>query len=527
MPQVIEYPPVGADARAAVGALARVCKETSDGEPFRELRARLRAAGWWDRDRPLAALRVLGAGGKTITRSPFMVALAEAATEDVQLQLVGDRLFDLNPILWKVVLELVAQRPLPKGEIYKHLGSFAYPGKVPSRPDFDTWLALGVAVGALRQLGVAMMPGANVARWAQRAAALELDELVAEDRPEPEPELPAGDDAAAPEAPAAAADTAAVIAQVATGPGEALPPQLRHLAAAPLPSPRGERGERGAGGARPVPASRFAAGFSDELRAETAARIAAWWGQARVPSRAPAPADFGFDTEQWVENADELLYRVAVAAALAFRLDAETDGVVAAFKALDAAGVLADLYHGTVPTELPAQVDARALMLASLAARRCAEAPELAAALDGRATAADAFDTLDAALGRGLFRIELLWMLRTLGQLGVVRWDDLPAFTALPFRLVRDTLFRLGFLDTPYAADAPALLAAARAARAAVAPPAAPAGEGEGGGGAGAMAAPSDPPDEILAAFALAAGCAYDCPHKKTCGVACRERLEA
>jgi hypothetical protein len=39
-------------------------------------------------------------------------------------------------------------------------------------------------------------------------------------------------------------------------------------------------------------------------------------------------------------------------------------------------------------------------------------------------------------------------------------------------------------------------------------------------------AAGSDPADEVLSRFALAAGCAYDCPNRRTCGYPCRERLE-
>src|SRR5262249_45018632 len=155
------------------------------------------------------------------------------------------------------------------------------------------------------------------------------------------------------------------------------------------------------------------------------------------------------------------------------------------------AGVLGDLYQGTVPENLPAQVDARALMLASLSARRCAEVPELASQLDGRASAADAFAALDAALGRGLFRIELFWILDMLSKLGVIRYPDLGDFTVTPHRIVRDTLFRLGFIDSPYASGAPALTATTKAARKAV---------------------PQGAADEILTTFALAAGCAYDCP---------------
>jgi hypothetical protein len=169
------------------------------------------------------------------------------------------------------------------------------------------------------------------------------------------------------------------------------------------------------------------------------------------------------------------------------------------------AGVLSDLYQGTVPEDLPAQVDARALMLASLAARRCAEAPELASQLEGRASAAEAFAALDAALGRGLFRIELFWILDMLSKLGVIRYDDLGDFTVTPHRIVRDTLFRLGFIDSPYASSAATLTGTTKAARRAV---------------------PAGPADEILATFALAAGCAYDCPHRKVCDFPCRERLE-
>ena len=237
--------------------------------------------------------------------------------------------------------------------------------------------------------------------------------------------------------------------------------------------------------------SRFAEGFADDLLAETAGRIGAWWTEAARTPLTYHPSDFGIDAEAWVENAGEIVYRIAVAAALAFRLDRDRRAVVAAFTALDRAGVLSDLYQGTVPEDLPAQVDARALMLASLAARRCAEAPELASQLEGRASAAEAFAALDAALGRGLFRTELFWILDMLSKLGVIRYDDLGDFTVTPHRVVRDTLFRLGFIDSPYASSAATLTGTTKAARRAV---------------------PTGPADEILATFALAAGCAYDCP---------------
>src|SRR5690606_11265966 len=117
-----------------------------------------------------------------------------------------------------------------------------------------------------------------------------------------------------------------------------------------------------------------------------------------------------------------------------------------------------------------------------------------------------ALDALEAALGRGFLRIELFWLMSALEDMGAIRFDDLPEVTALPRRLVRDTLFRLGFVPTPYAHDAASLVPAARAAR--------------------RVAGGARPADEVLVAFALAAGCAYDCAHRRMCEYACRERTE-
>ena len=498
MPQVVELPPIGQDARGALVALVRVCKETpAKGEPFRELRGRLRAAKLWDRDRPAVLLRFLGTGGATAMPSLFMQALAAANGDDETAISVLDRVWHLNPLLGKTVLELVTQRAYHKDELYKHLASAAYRGIVPSRPALETWLQIAIGTGLLRTLGIAVTTGPRAERYTQLAAALDVDEFLAEDRPEPEPVIPhVVDEEAVPVEAAAAAESSIPVAAAASS-GSALPAPLRHLTIEGVPTPRNRD--------RVVATSRFVQGFTDEILDETKQRIASWWGEANKPSPTYQPSDFGLDPEAWVEGADEVVYRVAVAAALAFRLDRDRAAVLASFSALDKAGVLGDLYQGTVPENLPAQVDARALMLASLAARRCAEVPELASQLDGRGSAAEAFASLDAALGRGLFRTELFWIMDMLAKLGVIRYADLGDFTVTPHRIVRDTLFRLGFLSSPYASDGPALTAAARATRRAV---------------------PDGPADEILATFALACGCAYDCTHRKTCDYPCRERLD-
>ena len=502
MPQVVEFPPIGQDARGALLALQRICKELpAKGEPFKEFRSRLRAAKLWDRDRPIVLMRFLAVSGATITPSPFIQTLAAANGEDETAFAILDRLWHINPLLVKTVLDLVAQRAYHKDEIYKYLASAAYRGIVPSRPALEVWLQIAIGSGLLRQLGVAVVAGPRVERYQQLAAAFDIDEFLAEDKPDPEPVIPSftDDDAAPAATPTETAPESSIPVAAAAPATSPLPAPLRHLAASAtnLPSPRNRE--------RPVPTSRFAQGFTDDVLAESTQRITTWHTEAAPKLQAYSPTDFGLDAEAWVESADEVVYRTAVAAALAFRLDRDRAGVISAFGALDKAGVLADLYQGTVPENLPAQVDARALMLASLAARRCAEVPELASQLDGRASAADAFVALDAALGRGLFRTELFWIMDMLAKLGVIRYPDLAEFTVTPHRIVRDTLFRLGFIDTPYASDSAALAVTAKAARKAV---------------------PEGPADEILTLFTLACGCAYDCPNRKNCDYPCRERLD-
>lgn len=499
MPQVVDLPPIGQDQRGALSSLVRICKDTpAKGESFKDFRSRLRAAKLWDRDRPVVMLRFLGVGGSTITPSLFMQSLAAANTDDDTSHAIMDRVWHLNPLLGKTIIELVSQRAYGKDEIYKYLGSAAFKGIVPSRPGLETWLQIAIATGVLKTIGIAVVPGPRVDRYAQLASALDADEFLEEDKPEPDPVIPTvgEDEAAAAPAELAATETSIPVAAAAPT-GSPLPAPLRHLSTDGVTPPRGRD--------RATPISRFSAGFAPDVLGETSKKLAAWWTDANVTAHTYQPADFGLDAEQWVERADEVLYRIAVAAALAFRLDRDRAGVIAAYSALDKAGVLADLYQGTVPENLPAQVDARALMLASLAARRCAEVPELAASLEGRGSAAEAFASLDAALGRGLFRTELFWIMDMLARLGVIRYDDLADFTVTPHRIVRDTLFRLGFLASPYASDAASLAAAAKAAR---------------------LAVPTGPADEILTLFALTASCSYDCAHRKTCDFPCRERLE-
>lgn len=522
----------GGDPLKAVSALIKLCREIPpQGEQFRFFRRRMKDLRLWDDQLVDGTLQFLGIP-KTgnIRPSQLSRAIGGLKSEDKARDLLTERLWEVNPLLFKSVIEYLKERVYSRDELIKYLHSFAYRGKQPTRPQLEAWLHLALGLRLLKMVGIALDLDDRGKAFLERAAELDVEEFLAEvsegedgaggagGEPGDEP-VEAADDAGegAPEdATDASADAGpgADAAPPARAPAKpsARPAPARPAASEPASAPAidtsGMQSPRGR--ERPVETSRFAGRdlFPDDVLSETGSRIQTWWAEQSAQRQGLGASDFGFEPEAWMENAEELLYRVAVAAALVFRLQRDRAGVIQAFEALDdeRAGVLRDLYYGTSPETLPSELDAQALMLASLLARRFAEAPDLAATLEKQTTAAEVFAVLERALGRGLLRIELFWMMGALADLGALRLEDLGDYTALPRRLVRDTLFRLGYLATPYAHDAASLVPAARAARRA----------------AGTAA----PPDEVIAAFALAAGCAYDCPNRRGCEHACRERAE-
>lgn len=523
--QVIEFPSFSSDVRAALAALGRACGEVpAEGEPFAAWRTRLRAAKLWDRERPVPLLRLLGLGAGRVAPTPQMLALASAPDDAARSAALGGALWTANPLLAKTIFELVAERAYHKDEIYKYLGSTAYRGEVPSRPALEAYFTLAFAAGWLKAVGIAVAAGPQAEAMAAQVKDFDVDEFLETSAPLPPLDLSKvseGEVAAAPPpfAPAVSPGAAAQLAVVGGAardhaaqrdgamPADAkvsLPAPLRHLLPEPLPFAHDK--------ATAISTAQFRNGFTSDVRGQTAARVAQWWGATGAAgTRHPGftPADFGWDAEAWVETGDELLYQMAVAAALVFRLPKEPAEIVVAYAQLRDAGVLGDLYEGAVPEGLPHEIDANALLLAGLAARRVVEHPTLAADLSAETDAHGALRLLDKALGRGFLRLELFWLLDMLRQLGVVRFVELAAVTTVPYRVVRDVLFRLGFIDSPYAATLDELAQAAAAASQAV--------------GTEVQA----PSEVVLTAFASAVGCGYDCTQRRVCGLACRERLDA
>ena len=297
MPQVVDLPPIG--QRAALAALVKVCKDTpANGEPFRDFRSRLRAAKLWDRERPAIILQFLGAGGGTVAASPFMQALAAATTDEDTANAILDRVWELNPLLAKTVVDLIAQRAFGKDELYKILASSAYRGVLPSRPSSRRGCRSGSLPAYCAQSASRCCRAARIERYAQLAATLDADEFLEEDKPEPEPVIPSGDEdgPAAPVVEVTAGETSIPV-PLRRPPARRYRRRCVTLRADGVPSPRGRD--------RAVPVSRFAHGFSDDVLDETADKIAAWWGEMRAASHAYQPADFELDAEPWVESADE------------------------------------------------------------------------------------------------------------------------------------------------------------------------------------------------------------------------------
>ena len=65
-------------------------------------------------------------------------------------------------------------------------------------------------------------------------------------------------------------------------------------------------------------------------------------------------------------------------------------------------------------------------------------------------------------LGSFQLTYEILWIARELGDMEVISCDDVDAVGVVPFPRVRETAFRLGMIETPYAADFTHLISISR-----------------------------------------------------------------
>ena len=507
MPQFIEFPALpSGEYRAAVDTLIRFCQRVPErGEALKDVRARLKQMELYNRERLPALWRFLRVAADDPFRPSLLMREIATAKGDLEARRVlAERLWHINPVLMKCVLDRMAERVHSPNELLKYLDSFAYPGARLTGPQVRSWLALSQGIGFFKTVGIRLGVDELAAPYVERAALLDFDEFFDEDLDEPLPES----ESLASEAGVQQTATPTVEEQDrspvvrATSPPTSAAVSLTSTAPPPVRVAVRSLTDNEA----PVSPRNFSttAILSDDVLVETARRISSVVGP--LPSSDP-PIDavsLGFDAEVYASDPERGLFKLAVASTLVCRLPPAV--AREAWLALSSGDVLDALFDGSMPTSNPGRVDPHALMWASLLSRRFTEHPDLATNLERVRTADLILTTLESALGRGLLTLELFWILRSLQELGLFERGLLSDVAALADRPVRDILFRLGFISTPYAPDLQALSVASAAVRKAVGDTAAP--------------------ENRLRAFALAAGCAYGCLQVRTCGFACRERAE-
>lgn len=434
---------------------------------------------------------------------------------------LAKHLWQVNPLLASAILRLLAERPYGRDEMYKYLGSAAYGGLSLSRPEFEHWLAWALLAGIVRPLGVAVALGA-AGVWEALDGAFDQDAFLAAhaaadpaSEPSSAPNSTASHDSAVVGMPmdmSAAANTAAIYRAT-----PAASMTSAHANAWQVPPAVMRKPTAAAMSATALRAARAAVDETDAASA-VAALVA-----ARAPQIEQLTiSDLDITGEHWQEDPERVLLRLGLVAALAFGVAPngqyrDKQAVVALYRAIIEAQLLDALVEGHLPNAMPANMDAASLLLASVLARRLSEAPALPDEL-ARATTLPALMTaLDVALGRGLLSLELFWIARALGALGVVRFPGADVGPAIPWRPVRNALVRWGMLPSPYAINMEELTYASQmAAKFAVAPWAGDAVilafEALGGCGSWAMPGEGQP---------TMSGCA-----KRVCLPFCRERTD-
>ena len=152
---------------------------------------RLRGAKLWDRERPATILRFLGVGGAT----GHAVDVHAGARGGAERRRHRDRR-PRSPVAAQPGARQDRPRSRRAARVSQgrdlqapRLGGVSA-ASVPSRPALETWLQIAIACGLLRPLGVAVTVGPRAERYTQLAGALDVDEFLAEDKPEPEPVIP-------------------------------------------------------------------------------------------------------------------------------------------------------------------------------------------------------------------------------------------------------------------------------------------------------------------------------------------------
>ncbi|MBR4985980.1 MAG: hypothetical protein IKY83_09605, partial [Proteobacteria bacterium] len=206
--------------------------------------------------------------------------------------------------------------------------------------------------------------------------------------------------------------------------------------------------------------------LDESLVADNIRAVQVWW-QQRPGGKLLTAADYGFSKEMFEEDPVYNLFRLSALALQLFRYGGRlnTGKGGQSYAMLDQMGFYSNLIRSTQSVDdiLLALFDAgmsqRAedfgnlhyLLIIRRALKKLGEdgVKELLAS----ESIADLVTGLWEHIGHFHLTYEIIWIARELAALNVLACDDAQTIGVVPLPKVRETAFRLGFIETPYAAD--------------------------------------------------------------------------
>ena len=203
--------------------------------------------------------------------------------------------------------------------------------------------------------------------------------------------------------------------------------------------------------------------------------IHTWW-RMRPGGKMLTAADYGFVREDFETDALYALFRLSNLALQLFRYGGRlnTSKGGQSFAMLDQMGFYSNLMHskqtvdkivlGLVDGGMANRFEDLGNLHYTLIIRRDLKAlgAKGVNALLSSPSMADVVLGLWEHIGHFHLTYEILWIARELASLGVLSCEDSSSLGVVPLPKVRETAFRLGFIETPYAADFPHLVSISR-----------------------------------------------------------------
>ena len=444
--------------------------------------------------------------GSKVKCGEFLKTLKDIiAPEDRQRHLFK-HLTAKNEILMKYVIDGLAERLYSTNELYRYITSYVYPGGIPTLGSFKAWMAWLEASGHIKVIGI---------RWGlsdlgkesrdEIIKLIDVDDILEseaaslrdsgdDDDDDDDDDDYDDDDDDVPAKPAKSAKKAAPVVQdevpeavvseksaqtveilvqpIVPRPDETPLALVREaFASADAEEALDENEEPGSAPAVQIAQFRI----DPSTVAANVNAIHTWW-RMRPGGKMLTAADYGFVREDFETDALYALFRLSNLALQLFRYGGRlnTSKGGQSFAMLDQMGFYSNLMHskqtvdkivlGLVDGGMANRFEDLGNLHYTLIIRRDLKAlgAKGVSALLSSPSMADVVLGLWEHIGHFHLTYEILWIARELASLGVLSCEDSSSLGVVPLPKVRETAFRLGFIETPYAADFPHLVSISR-----------------------------------------------------------------